>query len=483
MAKMEYSLIIEGFKAAGDMGAANGPPKQPGNGGPSAPSGDSGGGGGGTVNPKLAKLAEKGVNLQEKQPGFMGKLVKKMGINVGISSILKQSQIFTGTIGSIFQIFGALVDVILAPFLPIIVPIIRLLGNLIPMIHKTINGVLAWYDNNISPFLDSLGSKIGTWIADGLLGWLPEDMKTAIKTWFDEADWGKWVKNIALGVIFFGVLSRFGFAKLLGPILKILPKIPVIGPLLKAVQGVAGTILKSIGARFATALAPLLKAVGGVAMAIATKLGLGGLMTKFFPKAAKGGLKTSGGTQLKTAAQIRAEKAGTGGGGGGMFGKLKSGLNKLSPKSMMAAAKSAGPMGILKGVAKKAIPGLSSALLMYQGVRGAIDVFKSNQEAGAGFWKSLGKAGAVAGTATAAAGLSFVPGMGLIAPIAGGMATSAMRNAMMAKPPEGEGGDVIVKVQVGETEVVDAQFNRRNREITRAATSSNEANVAADFEQ
>ena len=36
MADKKYSLIIEGFKTAGDMGAANGPPKQPGNGGPSA---------------------------------------------------------------------------------------------------------------------------------------------------------------------------------------------------------------------------------------------------------------------------------------------------------------------------------------------------------------------------------------------------------------------------------------------------------------
>ena len=65
MADKTYSLIIEGFKAAGDMGAANGPPKQPGNGGPSAPSGDSGKGGGGPSDTKLAGMAEKGIKLQE----------------------------------------------------------------------------------------------------------------------------------------------------------------------------------------------------------------------------------------------------------------------------------------------------------------------------------------------------------------------------------------------------------------------------------
>jgi len=295
--------------------------------------------------------------------------------------------------------------------------------------------------------------------------------------YIDEADWGKWIKNLMLGVIFYGILSRFGFAKLTGPMLKLLGKIPILGPLIKAVGNVAGTILKSIGARFATALAPLLKVVGGVAMAIATKLGLGGLLGKFFPKAAGGGMKTSGGGH-SGGAMAKATKA-----TGGMFGKIKGGMAKLGPKSLMAAAKSAGPMGILKGVAKKAIPGLSSALLMYQGVKGAIDVFKSNSEAQAGFWTSLGKAGAVVGTAAVASGLSFVPGMGLIAPIAGGMATSYMTKKMMAQPPEGEGGVVNVSVKVGETEVVAAQIDKQNGVVTRAVTSSNEANVAADFEQ
>jgi len=231
----------------------------------------------------------------------------------------------------------------------------------------------------------------------------------------------------------------------------VLAKIPVLGPLLAKIGGLAA----------------------GIGRSVAGMLGLG----KLFPKAAGGALKTSGGTQLKTAAQIRADKAG---GGGGMFGKLKGGLNKLSPKSMMAAAKSAGPMGILKGVAKKAIPGLSSALLMYQGVKGAIEVFKSNQEAGAGFWKSLGKAGAVAGTATIASGLSFVPGMGLIAPIAGGIATSKMRDAMMAKPP-GEGNSTTVEVHIDGEKKIDARYGELSGLEQREMVSRDEANVQVSF--
>ena len=447
MADKTYSLIIEGFKAAGDMGAANGSPQVPGiKGGPSAPS-DNGGGGGGASDKNLAGMAEKGIKLQEKQPAFMGKLVKKMGINVGISSILKQSQIFTGTIGSIFQIFGALVDVILAPFLPVIVPIIRILGNLIPMIHKAINGVISWYDNNISPMLTDFGQKVGGWISDNLLGWLPEKWQTAISEFFAGADWGKWLKNLFLGTLLLGVMGKFGFFKLLGPIGTILAKIPVLGPLVTKLGGLAAAIGRTV----------------------ASALGLG----KLFPKGAGGALKTSGGAHSGGPGAAAAKATSS----GGMFSKLKGGIAKLGPKSMLAAAKSAGPMGILKGVAKKAIPGLSSAMLMYQGVKGAIDVFKSNSDAGAGFWKSIGKASAVAGTAAVGAGLTFVPGMGLIAPIAGSYATGKMKDAMMATPPEGAGKDIVVKVQVGETEVVDAQIDKHNNLTQRAAQGQDEATV------
>ena len=42
---------------------------------------------------------------------------KQVGVNVSLGSILKQSQVFTSTLGTMFQLLGALVDVILAPFL------------------------------------------------------------------------------------------------------------------------------------------------------------------------------------------------------------------------------------------------------------------------------------------------------------------------------------------------------------------------------
>tara|TARA_R110000824_G_scaffold80015_2_gene201560 strand:+ start:1153 stop:2508 length:1356 start_codon:yes stop_codon:yes gene_type:complete len=74
---------------------------------------------------------------------------KNLGINFGISAILKQSQIFTSFIGTIFQLMGALVDVILYPFIPVVLPIIRGIGWLIPKIHEVMS-------KHVAPFIQNL---------------------------------------------------------------------------------------------------------------------------------------------------------------------------------------------------------------------------------------------------------------------------------------------------------------------------------------
>jgi len=357
---------------------------------------------------ELQAASEKAVKAQEGVKGFMGRLGKTLGIQVGLSSILKQSQIFTGTIGSIFQIFGALVDVILAPFLPIIVPAIRMLASFIPMIYAYTSKIGAWIQENLT--VDKIDSVIDTQVGkmiDFFLGWLPEWITKPLKETLLGVNWGTIVKNVALGAILLVFARKFGFFKLLAPIGRMLLRIPFLGALFKTLW----TKLAGLGGVLAKALIP----------------GFGKIMGKNVTATGKEiAKKTAKGTPLQTAKQIREGKK-----SGGMFGKLK-GLGKsLKPGNMLKAAKTAGPMGLLKGVGKKIVPGLSSAFLMYEGIKGAIDVYKSNRAAGGSFWKSLGKAGAVAGVATAAAGLSFVPGMGLVAPIAGSIATGMMRDKMM----------------------------------------------------
>ena len=69
------------------------------------------------------------------------------GIQFSIASILKQSQIFTGTLGTIFQILGAMVDVMLAPFMPIFVRVIRRMVSWIPLIQEKAEAAAEWLEN------------------------------------------------------------------------------------------------------------------------------------------------------------------------------------------------------------------------------------------------------------------------------------------------------------------------------------------------
>ena len=65
----------------------------------------------------------------------LGAQLKKIaGIDLGIGALLKQSQIFTGYLGNIFAIVGAMIDTILAPLAPIAFKALADLGKKIPAI-------------------------------------------------------------------------------------------------------------------------------------------------------------------------------------------------------------------------------------------------------------------------------------------------------------------------------------------------------------
>ena len=63
-------------------------------------------------------------------------LIKQAGVSISLGGLLKQSQVFTSTLGTIFQLMGALVDVILAPFLPVVVPAIKKIASLLPVVSS-----------------------------------------------------------------------------------------------------------------------------------------------------------------------------------------------------------------------------------------------------------------------------------------------------------------------------------------------------------
>tara|TARA_R100000808_G_scaffold7836_1_gene22568 strand:- start:3571 stop:4767 length:1197 start_codon:yes stop_codon:yes gene_type:complete len=74
---------------------------------------------------KIKDMAGYGKQLVNKRLGVLG-------INLSLGAILKQSQIFTGVMGSLFQILGAFVDIALAPLMPLFARGLQALAGKLP---------------------------------------------------------------------------------------------------------------------------------------------------------------------------------------------------------------------------------------------------------------------------------------------------------------------------------------------------------------
>lgn len=69
----------------------------------------------------------------KKMTGSVNKGLRVAGVSLSIASMLKQSQVFTSVMGSVFQILGAMIDVFLAPLIvPLFIPLIRWLARRLP---------------------------------------------------------------------------------------------------------------------------------------------------------------------------------------------------------------------------------------------------------------------------------------------------------------------------------------------------------------
>ena len=111
------------------------------------------------------KIKDAVEGMDKKTGGYVR---NTLGINIGVAAILKQSQIFTGTLGTIFQILGAMVDVILAPFMPLIVKGLQMLVSHMPGIQEKATRIIGnivkvafWIGNLIKTVKDFLPGSIG----------------------------------------------------------------------------------------------------------------------------------------------------------------------------------------------------------------------------------------------------------------------------------------------------------------------------------
>ena len=128
---------------------------------------------------KLVAGVEDGVEQSKKSNLFLEKLHKVsrfqllrfLGVNIALTALVKQSAIWTNTLGALFQMFGALIDMILAPFMPFIVKFLRDFAKNLPKIAERITdgilGFIDWvraiYDKLVSmaPWLQNLFDSLG----------------------------------------------------------------------------------------------------------------------------------------------------------------------------------------------------------------------------------------------------------------------------------------------------------------------------------
>ena len=144
----------------------------------------------------MALLQESAKDLLKPKGTFWSAFTKNksiLGINLGIGSLLKQSQVFTGSVSSILQIIGALVDVFIAPFLmPLIIPAIKKLASFIDPVRKYSEQLAEKWVPKISKFFGDIWSGDGSWwskIGDTITGLISGAFKaTGLYDWYMEKD-------------------------------------------------------------------------------------------------------------------------------------------------------------------------------------------------------------------------------------------------------------------------------------------------------
>ena len=110
---------------------------------------------------KGKKVMDAMLGLPKTMKSVAGKGLGIAGVSLSVSSLLRQSQLFTGTIGALFQVVGGFVDVILAPFMPYFAKMIGKLGTYIPVVQEYAIKVHDWLAKNVFPFLSKVAGEYG----------------------------------------------------------------------------------------------------------------------------------------------------------------------------------------------------------------------------------------------------------------------------------------------------------------------------------
>lgn len=111
-----------------------------------------------------------------------------LGINVGIGSFLKQSQVFTAAVSSILQIVGALVDVFIAPFfIPLILPLIKKMSDQIPKVRAFSQDLAERTIPQIKRRVENIWQGEGGWLSK-----TAETVKAIVSIFWNQSGLAEW---------------------------------------------------------------------------------------------------------------------------------------------------------------------------------------------------------------------------------------------------------------------------------------------------
>ena len=130
------------------------------------------------------------INGPTKILGFLGKIIGKplglLGISTSVSSLLRQSQIFTGSVGALLQMVGAFIDIMIAPFMPYFASLMKKMGTWIPKIQEVSLKFHEYVVGTIFPWIKDLPKNL---VEKFGFNW------SDVTTWWDRQTWKDWMDD------------------------------------------------------------------------------------------------------------------------------------------------------------------------------------------------------------------------------------------------------------------------------------------------
>jgi hypothetical protein len=140
-------------------------------------------------------------------------LQKLTGIQFSAGAVAKQSQLLAGIAGSLFQILGAFVDIVLMPLMPVFAKLLVWMASGIPKLLNLMNTVTGYFKDvwdKSNGIMEFLGRLMGDLISN-LITWAVGFLWSLLKWVINPMNWLKLVGNIAelVGKTFRGIFNFY----------------------------------------------------------------------------------------------------------------------------------------------------------------------------------------------------------------------------------------------------------------------------------